>query len=49
MHLAHAAKKFGTCSFSSIVPNPKTDTPEGVVSIPRNDIEKICHVFYFRK
>lgn len=31
MHLAHAAKKFGTCSFSSIVPNPKTDTPEGVV------------------
>ena len=31
MHLAHAAKKFGTCSFSSIVPNPQTDTPEGVV------------------
>ncbi len=31
MHLAHAAKKFGTCSFSHIVPNPKTDTPENVV------------------
>nr|MBQ6739464.1 hypothetical protein [Synergistaceae bacterium] len=31
MHLAHSAKKFGTCSFSSIVPNPKTDTPEGVI------------------
>lgn len=31
MHLAHSAKKFGTCSFSSIVPNPETDTPEGVL------------------
>lgn len=31
MHIAHAAKKFGTCSFSDIVPNPKTDTPEGVL------------------
>ena len=31
MHLAHSAKKFGTCSFSSIVPNPKTDTPECVI------------------
>ena len=31
MHLAHAAKKFGTCSFSSIVPDPKKDTPEGVI------------------
>lgn len=31
MHIAHAAKKFGTCSFSGIVPNPETDTPEGVV------------------
>ena len=31
MHLAHAAKKFGTCSFSSIVPNPKTDTPESAL------------------
>lgn len=31
MHLAHSAKLFGTCSFSSIVPNPKTDTPESVV------------------
>lgn len=31
MHLAHSAKLFGTCSFSSIVPNPKTDTPESVI------------------
>jgi predicted amidohydrolase YtcJ len=31
MHLAHAGKKFGTCSLSSIVPDPKTDTPEGVI------------------
>ncbi len=31
MHLAHASKKFGTCSFSDIVPNPKTDTPEEVI------------------
>ena len=31
MHIAHAAKKFGTCSFSDIVPNPGTDTPEGVL------------------
>ena len=31
MHLAHAAKKFGTCSFSSIVPDPEKDTPEGVI------------------
>ena len=31
MHLAHSAEKFGTCSFSEIVPNPKTDTPEGVL------------------
>ena len=31
MHLAHAAKKYGTCSFSSIVPNPETDTPEGII------------------
>ncbi|WP_031555113.1 amidohydrolase [Oribacterium sp. FC2011] len=31
MHLAHAAKKFATCSFSSIVPDPKKDTPEGVI------------------
>lgn len=31
MHLAHSAKKFGTCSFSNIVPDPKKDTPEGVI------------------
>lgn len=31
MHLAHSAKLFGTCSFSDIVPNPATDTPEGIV------------------
>lgn len=28
MHIAHSAKKFGSCSFSGIVPDPKTDTPE---------------------
>ena len=31
MHIAHSAKKFGACSFSDIVPNPKTDTPESVL------------------
>ena len=31
MHIAHAAKKFGACGFGHIVPNPKTDTPEGVL------------------
>ncbi len=31
MHLAHSAKKFGTCSLRGIVPNPKTDTPEDVI------------------
>ena len=30
-HVANAAKKFATCSFSSIVPDPKKDTPEEVV------------------
>lgn len=30
-HVANAAKKFATCSFSSIVPDPQKDTPEGVV------------------
>ena len=31
IHNAQAAQKYGTCSFSDIVPNPKTDTPEGVI------------------
>ena len=31
MHLSNAAKKFGSCSFSEIVPNPETDTPENVL------------------
>ena len=31
MHLSNAAKKFGSCSFSDIVPNPETDTPENVL------------------
>ena len=31
MHVAQSAKKYGTCSFSGIVPDPKTDTPEDVV------------------
>ena len=30
-HVANAAKKFATCSFSSIVPDPQKDTPEGVI------------------
>jgi hypothetical protein len=30
-HNAQAAMKLGTCSFSHIVPNPETDTPEGVL------------------
>ena len=32
MHISQSAKLFGACSFSGIVPNPKTDTPEGVVA-----------------
>ena len=31
LHNAQATLKFGTCSLSDIVPNPKTDTPEDVV------------------
>ena len=31
MHLSNAAKKYGSCSFSDIVPNPETDTPENVL------------------
>ena len=31
MHIAHSSKKFGTCSFVDIVPNPKTDDPEDVI------------------
>ena len=31
MHLGNAGKKFGSCSFSDIVPNPAIDTPEGVL------------------
>ena len=31
LHIAHSAKKFGTCSFSGIVPDQKKDTPEDVV------------------
>ena len=31
MHVAHASKKFGSCSFAGIVPDPGKDTPEGVV------------------
>ena len=30
-HVANAAKKFATCSFSSIVPDPQKDTPEGLI------------------
>ena len=31
MYLSNAAKKYGSCSFSDIVPNPETDTPENVL------------------
>ena len=31
MHLGNAGKKYGSCSFSDIVPNPETDTPEGIL------------------
>ena len=31
MHLSNAAKKYGSCSFSDIVPNPETDTPKNVL------------------
>jgi len=31
MHLVNAAKKYGSCNFGDIVPNPETDTPENVL------------------
>ncbi|MBQ7486704.1 MAG: amidohydrolase [Clostridia bacterium] len=31
LHNAQATVKFGTCSFGDIVPDPKMDTPEGVL------------------
>ena len=31
LHHAQVVLKYGTCSFSHIVPNPETDTPDGVV------------------
>ena len=31
MHLGNAGKRYGSCSFSDIVPNPETDTPEGIL------------------
>lgn len=31
LHHAQATLKYGTCSFSDIIPNPETDTPDGVV------------------
>ena len=30
-HNAQAAQKFGTCSFSAIIPDPDTDTPEDMI------------------
>ena len=33
LHHAQATLKYGTCSFSHIVPNPETDTPDGVVKL----------------
>ena len=31
MHLGNAGKKFGSCSFSDIVPDPGKDTPEVIL------------------
>lgn len=31
LHHAQAVLKYGTCSFGDILPNPETDTPDGVV------------------
>lgn len=33
LHNAQATLKYGTCSFSDIIPNPETDTPDGVVKL----------------
>lgn len=33
LHHAQAVLKYGTCSVSHIVPNPETDTPDGVVKL----------------
>ena len=33
LHHAQAVLKYGTCSFSDIIPNPETDTPDGVVKL----------------
>lgn len=33
LHHGQAVLKYGTCSFSHIVPNPETDTPDGVVKL----------------
>ena len=33
LHHAQATLKYGTCSFSDIIPNPETDTPDGVVKL----------------
>ncbi len=33
LHHAQAVLKYGTCSFSHIIPNPETDTPDGVVKL----------------
>lgn len=31
LHIATAATKFGSCDLGTIVPNPNTDTPDGIV------------------
>ena len=33
LHHAQAVLKYGTCSFGDILPNPETDTPDGVVKL----------------
>ncbi len=39
MHNAQAAMKYGTCSFSGIVPNPETDTPDGVIKLMQEELK----------
>ena len=53
LHNAQATLKYGTCSFSDIIPNPETDTPDGAQSpIPKYPIPKISiiikikHLYY---
>ncbi len=39
LHHAQAVLKYGTCSFGDILPNPETDTPDGVVKQIREKLK----------